>query len=59
MVLIILYCPVFSEADSGPYQLVSEGALSSTMANGQSTGIFVDGGFNIYVTEPSHKLPSK
>ena len=41
--------------NSGPYPLVSEFS-SSTMANGQSTGIFVDGRFNIYVTEPSLHL---
>jgi DNA-binding beta-propeller fold protein YncE len=52
MVLMILYCPVFSEAGSGPYQLVSE-ISSNAMANGQSTGIFVDRHFNIYVTQPS------
>jgi DNA-binding beta-propeller fold protein YncE len=55
MALIILYCPIFSEADSGPYQLISEFSRDS-MANGQSTGIFVDHNFKIYVTEPSLHL---
>jgi DNA-binding beta-propeller fold protein YncE len=52
MVLMMLYCPVFSEAGSGPYQLVSE-ISNNAMADGQSTGIFVDRHFKIYVTQPS------
>jgi DNA-binding beta-propeller fold protein YncE len=56
IVLTVLCYPTFSEANTGPYQLVSE-INSNAMSNGQSTGIFVDSNFNIFVTLPSlHRI---